>query len=101
MTAVRILLAFGTAVVVYSVVGVLLARNVYPRLHYTGPAATLGAFAIAAAVVVREGLSQAGIKAVLAALIIAVTNPILAHATARAARIRERGRWEPSPEERV
>ena len=56
---------------------------------------------IAAAVVVREGLSQAGIKAILIAAVVFFMNPILSHATIRAARIRRLGRWLPSPEERV
>ena len=55
--------------------------------------------AIAAAVLVEEPLSSAGIKAVLVALIMVVTGPILLHATARAARIRERGRWVVLPKE--
>ena len=59
----------------------------------------IGPVAIAAAVLVEEPLSSAGIKAALIALIMVATGPILLHATARAARIRERGRWVLLPKE--
>jgi multisubunit Na+/H+ antiporter MnhG subunit len=50
-------------------------------------------------VLVEEPLSSAGIKAVLIALIMLATGPILVHATARAARVRKQGRWVVLPEE--
>jgi multisubunit Na+/H+ antiporter MnhG subunit len=56
--------------------------------------------AIAAAMVLEERLSAAGIKAVLIALVLVGTNPVLGHATARAARIREHGQWMVRDEER-
>jgi multisubunit Na+/H+ antiporter MnhG subunit len=56
--------------------------------------------AIAAAVVLEERLSAAGVKAVLVAVVLAVTNPVLGHATARAARIRQFGEWTVREEER-
>jgi multisubunit Na+/H+ antiporter MnhG subunit len=55
--------------------------------------------ALAGAVLVEEPLSSAGIKAVLVAVIMIGTGPVLVHATARAARIRERGRWVVHSEE--
>jgi multisubunit Na+/H+ antiporter MnhG subunit len=55
--------------------------------------------AIAAAVLLEEPLSSAGIKALLVALIMLATGPVLIQATARAARVRERGRWVVRPEE--
>ncbi len=92
-----VLLAIGCAAVLLTAVGVLVSRNVYQRLHYLAPAATVGVVAIAAAVVLREPLGQAGIKAVIAAVILLVVNPILTHATARAARVHQRGHWEEEP----
>jgi multicomponent Na+:H+ antiporter subunit G len=62
-------------------------------LHFTGPGTVIGPIAIAAAVLVEEPLSSAGIKSVLVALVMLTTGPVLIHATARAARVRERGRW--------
>jgi monovalent cation/proton antiporter MnhG/PhaG subunit len=98
--AVAALLALGIAVTWLSCLGVLLMRDPYDRLHYTAPAAALAPVLIAAAVVVEEGLSAAGIKAVLIAIVLVGTNPVLGHATARAARIREHGQWTVTEQER-
>jgi multicomponent Na+:H+ antiporter subunit G len=98
--AVAALLALGVAVTWLSCLGVLLMRDPYDRLHYTAPASALAPVLIAAAVVVTEGLSAAGIKALLVALVLVGTNPVLGHATARAARIRERGQWTITDAER-
>lgn len=97
--AVWALLGLGAASVLMSCVGVLVMRDALDRLHFTAPASTIGPVLIAAAVLVEEPLSSAGIKAVLVALLIVVTTPVLTHATARAARIREHGRWKLLPHE--
>jgi multicomponent Na+:H+ antiporter subunit G len=98
--AVTALLVLGVAVTLLSCAGVLLMRDPYDRLHYTGPAAVIPPVAIAAAVVLEERLSAAGIKALVIALVLVVTNPVLGHATARAARIREHGQWMVRDDER-
>jgi monovalent cation/proton antiporter MnhG/PhaG subunit len=98
--AVLVLLALGVGVTLLSCLGVLVMRDAYDRLHYTAPAAVLAPVAIAAAVVLEERLSAAGIKAVLVALVLVATNPVLGHATARAARIRQFGEWRVREEER-
>jgi multicomponent Na+:H+ antiporter subunit G len=98
--AVAALLALGVAVTWLSCLGVLVMRDPYDRLHYTAPASALAPVLIAAAVVVEEGLSAAGIKALLVALVLVGTNPVLGHATARAARIREYGQWTITDAER-
>jgi monovalent cation/proton antiporter MnhG/PhaG subunit len=85
--------------IAFSVVGLMVARNVYERLHYLSPIVSVGVVAMAAAVVVQESLSQAGINAILTALVIFFVNPILTHASARAARIRQVSEWRPRPEE--
>jgi multicomponent Na+:H+ antiporter subunit G len=97
--AVAVLLAIGVASALMGSLGLLASWNPYDQLHFTGPATVIGPVAIAAAVLVEEPLSSAGIKAVLIAVIMLATGPILLHATARAARIRERGRWVLLPEE--
>ena len=98
--AVAALLTLGVAVTWLSCLGVLLMRDPYDRLHYTAPASVLAPVLIAAAVVVTEGLSAAGVKALLVAFVLVATNPVLGHATARAARIRERGQWTITDAER-
>ena len=91
--AVVVLLAIGVGAALLSAAGLVATRSPYDQLHFTGPATTIAPVAVAAAVLVEEPLSSAGIKAVLVALFMVATGPILIHATARAARIRERGRW--------
>jgi multicomponent Na+:H+ antiporter subunit G len=85
-----------------SVLGVLLThRNAYDGMHFTGPAASVAPIALAIAVVVDFGpFSQAGVKAVLIAVLLMLLNAVVVHATARALRIREHGRWRLLPEER-
>jgi len=92
-----ILLAIGVAAVLLTAAGVVLSRNVYQRLHYLAPASTVGVICVALAILVHEGFSQAGVKAIITALILFVMNPVLTHATARAARVHERGHWEADP----
>ena len=82
-------LAAAVAVQLGSVAGVVLAPNALARLHFTGPAAALAPAVVAAAVILAGTPSGVAIKAVLVALLLGVTNPVLVHATARAARIRE------------
>jgi len=94
-----VLLVLGVGIELACCVGVLVMRGVYDKLHYTAPASTLGAFAIAAAVVLREPVVPFGIKAVLVTLVLLITNPVLTHATARAARIRRFGAWTTQEEE--
>jgi multicomponent Na+:H+ antiporter subunit G len=87
-----LLLALGTGTMVLSAVGVLAMRSIYDRLHYVG-SASVGAALVCIAVTVRESFSLIGNKAMLIAFFLLVSGPVLVHATARAARIRERGSW--------
>jgi len=99
--AVWALLAAASAVVVASSIGVAAMRGVYGRLHFTAPASTLAPVAVAAAVLVRHGIDSSSVTALLVALTLLVTNPVVAHATARAVRIHEGGgEWALRPDER-
>jgi monovalent cation/proton antiporter MnhG/PhaG subunit len=97
---VAVLLVLACALVVLSALGVTLMPGVYDRLHFTGPAA-LAALLVAAAVVVRESFSLIGNKAILLAALVLASSPLLAHVTARAARIREHGDWKLRQRDRV
>jgi monovalent cation/proton antiporter MnhG/PhaG subunit len=82
-------------------VGMVLLRDVYQRIQYTYPAATVGLMAVVAAIMIHKSLSQAGIKTLVTGLIVFWTNPVISHATARAARVREFGNWTPSEKENI
>ncbi len=97
-TAVLLVLVCATAV--FSAVGVLLGRDYYERIHYMTPVATLGIWALAAAILVNESLSQAGIKAILIAIFVSFGNAVQGHFTARAGRVQDEGGLELRPEER-
>jgi multisubunit Na+/H+ antiporter MnhG subunit len=90
---VGVLLTFGLLSVVLSSAGLVAAKTGWDKLHYTSPAAVVAPVAITAAVLVEDGLTSAGAKAVLVAVVLILTGPVLVHATARAARIREHGRF--------
>jgi monovalent cation/proton antiporter MnhG/PhaG subunit len=96
-----VLLALGVIVELMSCFGVLAMRHFYDRLHYVGPASTLGAFLIGAALVAENGLKQQGVKSILVTVLLVMIGPVLTHATARAARIREFGRWLVLDEEKT
>jgi multisubunit Na+/H+ antiporter MnhG subunit len=91
--AVGLLLAVGAASVALSCAGLVLAGNSWDKLHFTGPATVIAPIALAGAVLVQEPLSSAGIKAVLVAIVMLGTGPVVLHATARAGRVRDHGRF--------
>jgi multicomponent Na+:H+ antiporter subunit G len=97
---VDVLLVLGVTVELLCCVGVLVMEDAYDKLHYLGPAAIVGPLAIAAAIVVRESFSQAGIKALLTAGLLIVASPVMSHATARALYIRQRDHLEPASRSR-
>ncbi|MFL5819229.1 MAG: monovalent cation/H(+) antiporter subunit G [Solirubrobacteraceae bacterium] len=91
------LLVSGVALEVGCCLGVLVMRDPYDRLHYVAASAA-GASLVAAAVTVAESFSLIADKALLAAGFVLLTGPVLVHATARAARVREHGEWRIPPD---
>ena len=96
---VAVLLVVAVLAVLISCLGMLVMRDALDQLHFTAPAATIAPVAVAVAVLLEEPLSSAGIKSVIVAVLLIITTPVLSHATARAARIREHGRWKVLPHE--
>jgi multisubunit Na+/H+ antiporter MnhG subunit len=93
-----VLLTVGVAAQPAAAVGVLAGADVYDRLHFIGPGSIFGPSALAVAVVPDEGpRSQAGLKSMLVALLLLGLGPVLVHATAWAAFVRERGKLGRSP----
>jgi multicomponent Na+:H+ antiporter subunit G len=93
--AIKILLALAVAVALASCLGMAVMRDPYQKLHYLAPAASISPVLIMIAVLLEEGLKQAGIKAILVAAVTFIMNAVLSHATARAFRIRELGQLLP------
>ena len=96
---IHILLWIAVATGLFSAVGMLAMRDFYQRLHFLGPPSSLSIFLVAAAIVIREGASQATTKAILSAVALVLINPVVTHAMARASRIRAYGHWVAQPHE--
>lgn len=95
------LLAGGTAVVLLSCLAMAVVRHEFARLHYVGPASSVGAGLVAAAVVADAGpLSTTAFTVLFVFLVLAVGGPVLTHATGRAARIRRYGELDVEPGDR-
>jgi monovalent cation/proton antiporter MnhG/PhaG subunit len=93
--AVDVLLVIGLLAFILTAAGLLVIKEFYEQVHFLSPGSLIGSIAIAAAVVVHEGLSQAGVKAILIAILLVWANPVISHATIRAGRIRRKEQWEP------
>jgi monovalent cation/proton antiporter MnhG/PhaG subunit len=89
-----VLIAVAVVIELACCLGVFVMKDAYDKLHYLGPAAIVAPALIAIAVVLQESFSQAGIKALLTAALLALASPVLAHATARALYIRQRDHVE-------
>jgi monovalent cation/proton antiporter MnhG/PhaG subunit len=98
---VDVLLGLGVAAELVCVVGVVVARTVFDRLHYAAAATSVGPFLILAALLVREQLSSQGLESIAAVALLFLANPVLVHATARAARRIDYGGVAAIPEEKV
>ena len=81
------LVVAGVVVLAFACLGVLVMPGALARLHYVSVAA-LGVVLVAAAVLVHDGASLIGLKAVLVGAFVAATGPVLAHVTARAIHVR-------------
>jgi multisubunit Na+/H+ antiporter MnhG subunit len=94
-----VLLIAGGSLQLLAIVGLLAMRNAYDRLHYLGLAG-YGGLLIAVSILVKQNFSLLGDKALLTGALLAAFGPVLAHATARSLRIRERGDWRAGSDER-
>ena len=88
-----VLLGLAVALVLGSSVGVLVMRDVYQKIHFVTPAALVAPLAVGLAVLVQSGATIVTAQTWLTLLFVVIAGPVLAHATIRAARIREKGDW--------
>lgn len=87
--AVHVLVWTAVATELVCCVGIVAARNVFARLHYSAAAGTLGPILVAVAIAVEEGVrSIAASAALVVAALLLLGSPAVTIATARAARAR-------------
>ena len=77
------------------VLGMWRMREPMQALHYLGLPAALGSVALIVAVFLQAGRSQVAFKTCAIGAVMLAINSVVAHATARAFRVRELGHWEP------
>jgi multisubunit Na+/H+ antiporter MnhG subunit len=82
--AVDVLLALAVVLELLCCVGVVVTRTTYDRLHYAAAGATVPAFCVLAAVLVRQHLSGGGLAAIAAIGLLFLLGPVALTATARA-----------------
>ena len=95
-----VLLSLGVLLELFAVLGVLVMRDVYDRLHYVGVAG-YGALLIGISALVRESWSLVGDKALATGAVLVVIGPVLVHTTARSFRTRRRGDWRDGIEQEI
>jgi multisubunit Na+/H+ antiporter MnhG subunit len=88
-----VLLGLAALVVLGSSVGILVMRDVYQKMHYVTPAATVAPVLVGLAVLAQSGWSVNTAQTWLVLAFIVAGGPFLSHATIRAARIRQTGDW--------
>ena len=87
--AVHALIWTAVATELVCCIGIVAARDVFARLHYSAAAGTLGPVLVAVAIAVEEGVrSVAASAALVVAVLLLLGSPAVTIATARAARAR-------------
>jgi monovalent cation/proton antiporter MnhG/PhaG subunit len=87
--AVHVLVWTAVATELVCCIGIVAARDVFTRLHYSAAAGTLGPVLVAVAIAVEEGVRSVSAPAALVvAVLLLLGSPVVTIATARAARAR-------------
>ena len=95
-----VLLIAGLVLELFAVLGLVVMRNAFDRLHYVGLGG-YGALLIGIAILVRESFSLIGDKALATGVILVGVGPVLVHTTVRSLRARERGDWSDGIEQEI
>lgn len=95
-----VLLISGVVLELFAVLGLLVMRSAFDRLHYVGLAG-YGALLIGISILVRESWSLIGDKALATGTLLVLVGPVLVHTTMRSLRTRERGDWRKGIEDEV
>jgi monovalent cation/proton antiporter MnhG/PhaG subunit len=97
--AVDVLLAITAVACWFGSLGLIRMRDPYQTLHYLSFSAILGMGTLTLAVFLETGWSQASWKCGIILAILLAGNSVGTHAAARAFRAREKGHWEPLPDD--
>jgi multisubunit Na+/H+ antiporter MnhG subunit len=95
------MLGIAVAVTCVCCLAMVIMGNVFARMHYLAPVTAVAMPALLVAVVVQEGWGQAALKSIIVLFVLFMVNAVLTHATARAARIRSLGQWQPGRKEHI
>lgn len=96
---VDVLLGVTAAACWLGVLGMIRMRDPFQALHYLSVPAIFGMTALTLAVWIETGWTQATWKSGIILGILMTANSVGTHAAARAFRAREKGHWEPSPDD--
>lgn len=97
----QVLLWVGVATQLVCCIGVWWMRDVFDRLHFAAAASGVGPVLLGGAVALTGTGSLSGtVQAVTAAAVLVLLNPLLTHATGRAARQLLHDDIGPKPEDR-
>ena len=99
--AVEVLVWVSVATCLICCLGLVVMEDIFERLHYMATVSTISTVALLIAVVIEQGWGQAAIKMSLIVLVLFLMNAVLTHATARAARVRNLGQWQPAEGEKI
>ncbi len=81
--------------------GMVRMKTPTQALHYLALPSAIGSVLLPAAIFCVTGWSIAMLKGALIAFFLIATNSVVAHATARAFRVRSVGHWEPRAGDRI
>jgi len=78
-------LLFGVFAVFVGMIGLIRLPDIYNRLHATTKIATLGAFLVLFSILIRDGFTPFGLKAIAVGVFLLMTTPVAGHVIARVA----------------
>lgn len=99
--AVQVLVWVAVVTCLICCLGIVVMKDFFERLHYMATVSTVASVALLIAVVIEQGWGQAAIKMSLIVIVLFLMNAVLTHATARAARVRDLGHWQPAEGEKI
>ena len=93
---VDVLLGLAVVIALASALGVAVMPDVYQKLHYVTPLATVTPVLVGLAILVQSGWSAASGQTWVTVILVVMAGPVVSHATIRAAKIRADGDWRVS-----